>query len=246
MLPSPATTSPLSEHVPPGPKPKLPRFSGQTSLEAFLAQFKFAATEHGWGSVIKASYLTQSLEEAALEILLDLESEERADYQVLLRALKRQFGENESYLFLQSRLQNRRQTPGERLGLLGANIARLTRRAYSSEGSSFIPRIVLDAFLRSIEPPELRYQVQLATPTSLDEVIDHATAIEAVFLDQPATRHPASQPISWTQPLNCERVQDTERICWCCGTPGHVMTDCHQLEPKTAACQLPGNESRFS
>ncbi|MGH0184179.1 UNVERIFIED_CONTAM: hypothetical protein FKN15_014403 [Acipenser sinensis] len=54
-----------------GPKLKLLRFSGQASLEAFLAQFELAATEYGWNSPAKASYLTQSLEGAALEILLD-------------------------------------------------------------------------------------------------------------------------------------------------------------------------------
>ncbi|MGH0117496.1 UNVERIFIED_CONTAM: hypothetical protein FKN15_078190, partial [Acipenser sinensis] len=113
--------------------------------------------------------LTQSLEGAALEILLDLEPEEKADYRVLLRALKRRFGESESYLLLQNQLQNRRRIPGERLGALGADVAHLTRTTYNSEDNSVIRRITLDAFLHSIEPPELRYQVWLATPTSLNE-----------------------------------------------------------------------------
>ncbi|MGH0160170.1 UNVERIFIED_CONTAM: hypothetical protein FKN15_038844 [Acipenser sinensis] len=212
--PSPATASPLREHIPSGPKPKLPHFSGQTSLQAFLALFELAATKHCWSLVIKASYLTQSLEGATLEILLDLEPEERADYLVLLRALKRRFGENKSYLLLQNQLQNCRSTPGECLGALVADIVHLTRRAYRSEGSSFIRRIVLDSFLRSIEPPELRYQVRLLTAFKEYLSIDRATAIEAVFLDQPAARLPASQLISRTRPLNCERVQDMERICY--------------------------------
>ncbi|MGH0116201.1 UNVERIFIED_CONTAM: hypothetical protein FKN15_000128 [Acipenser sinensis] len=54
-LPTPATALPLRAHALSGPKTKLPRFSGQTSLEAFLAQFELAATEHGWSSVIKAN-----------------------------------------------------------------------------------------------------------------------------------------------------------------------------------------------
>ncbi|RXM35402.1 hypothetical protein EOD39_12992 [Acipenser ruthenus] len=165
-----------------------------------LAQFELAAIEHIWSSAIKASYLTQSLEGSALESLLDLEPEERADYRVLLRALKRRFGESESYLLLQNQLQNRRQIHGERLGALAADINRLARRTYCSKGNSFIRRIALDAFLRSIEPPELRYQVHLAALPALDEAIDCAITIEAVFLDQPAAHCPTSHPISWTQP----------------------------------------------
>ncbi|MGH0183303.1 UNVERIFIED_CONTAM: hypothetical protein FKN15_011552 [Acipenser sinensis] len=172
--PSSNTASLHHDHAPPGPKPKLPCFSDQASLEAFLAQFELAATEHVWWHFGDPTG-------------------------VLLRALKRRFGESEPYLLLQDQLQNRRQIHGERLGVLGTAINRLPRRAYCSEDNSFIRRIALDAFLRSIEPPELRYQVHLAAPATLDEAIDRSTTIKAIFLDQPAAHSPTSRPISWTQ-----------------------------------------------
>ncbi|MGH0120644.1 UNVERIFIED_CONTAM: hypothetical protein FKN15_068219, partial [Acipenser sinensis] len=152
-------------------------------------------------------------------------------------------------------------------GALGAGIARLARRVYSDESSSFVCRVTLDAFLCSLEPAELRHQVRHTNPASLDQAIDRATAIETVLQDQPTPEHcSTSQSVSRTQaslrgerdhdkenrelptakrrvPTH-ERGHEMERICWHCGEPGHVMADCCQLEAKLSMRQPLGNGSR--
>ncbi|MGH0149341.1 UNVERIFIED_CONTAM: hypothetical protein FKN15_027584 [Acipenser sinensis] len=181
---------------PRGPTPKLPRFNGTSSLEAFLAQFELFAAEYDWTDRRKATYLSQALEGLASEVLLDLSCEERVDCTALTTALKRRFGDCDSNLGLQEQLQHRRRAPGEKLGALAADIARLARRAYSDEPDSFSRRIALDTFLRSLQPPLLRHQVRLAGPRTLEEAGNRAIAIEAVLQDEePLHRNPTTRPV---------------------------------------------------
>lgn len=233
---------------PRGPTPKLPRFNGTSSLEAFLAQFELFAAEYDWTDRRKATYLSQALEGLASEVLLDLSCEERVDCTALTTALKRRFGDCDSNLGLQEQLQHRRRAPGEKLGALAADIARLARRAYSDEPDSFSRRIALDTFLRSLQPPLLRHQVRLAGPRTLEEAVNRAIAIEAVLQDEePLHRNPTTRPVcSMAEGIpGCEygldppprvravatgRGRVRERVCWRCGQPGHLIADCRRLE----------------
>ncbi|KAK6493026.1 hypothetical protein HHUSO_G2490, partial [Huso huso] len=132
----------------------------------------------------KASCLSQSLKGTAAEVLLDLGPEERVNYPVLVDALKCRFGDSKSPYRLQDQLRSRCRARGEKLGTLAADIARLSRKAYRDEPTSFSKRIALDTFLHSLQPPELRHQVRLKRPSTLKEALAYAQSIEEVLLDE--------------------------------------------------------------
>lgn len=70
---------------------------------------------------------------------------------------------------------------------------RLARRAYSNKPNSFNHLIALDTFLRSLQPLQLKHQVCLAGPRSIDEAVDRALVIEAVLHDEePPPYHPTT------------------------------------------------------
>ena len=51
---------------------RLPKFSGATPLEPYLAQLRIAARYYGWGMDESAAQLALALEGTALQVLLDL------------------------------------------------------------------------------------------------------------------------------------------------------------------------------
>ncbi|MGH0163026.1 UNVERIFIED_CONTAM: hypothetical protein FKN15_044550 [Acipenser sinensis] len=68
---------------------------------------------------------------------------------------------------------------------------RLARRAYNNKPNSFNHLIALDTFLRSLQPLQLKHQVRLAGPRTLDEAVDRDLVIEAVLHDEePPPYHP--------------------------------------------------------
>ncbi|MGH0152620.1 UNVERIFIED_CONTAM: hypothetical protein FKN15_023024 [Acipenser sinensis] len=109
MLPPAVNREPAS---PQGPRLKLSRFNGTSSLEAFLTQLELSAAEYALTDRRKATYLSQALEGLASEVLLNLSWDERVDCTALTTALKRRFGDCDSYLGLQDQLQHQRRAFG--------------------------------------------------------------------------------------------------------------------------------------
>ncbi len=73
-----------------------PRYSGLTLLEPYLAQVDLAAFHDGWSREETATHFTLALEGPALQVLIDLSSEERCNLQALAAALNRCFGQRTS------------------------------------------------------------------------------------------------------------------------------------------------------
>ncbi|CAL8363517.1 unnamed protein product [Boreogadus saida] len=72
---------------------RLPKFSGATPLEPYLAQLRIAARYYGWGVEESAAQLALALEGTALQVLLDLAPADQRDLQALTLALERRFGQ---------------------------------------------------------------------------------------------------------------------------------------------------------
>ncbi|CAL8337675.1 unnamed protein product [Boreogadus saida] len=109
---------------------RLPKFSGVTQLEPYLAQFRLAAWHNGWCTEEAVVHLALALEGTAARVLLDLDQADQRDLQALIRALERRLGErvsrNESKQLLAS--HHRRE---ESLGVYAADVQLLTRRSYT-------------------------------------------------------------------------------------------------------------------
>ncbi|KAG1941393.1 interleukin-1 receptor accessory protein-like 1-A [Pimephales promelas] len=166
---------------------KLPRYSGLTPLEPYLAQVDLAALHDGWSCEETAIHLALALEGPALQVLIDLSPEERCDLQALTAALNRRFGQRTSAEQSREELANRRRCEGESVGAFAADIRVYTRKGYPTFQAAAREELSLHAFLRGLTPERLRQHVRLLSPRNLSEALREAERAEEVLQARPAT-----------------------------------------------------------
>ncbi|KAJ8358230.1 hypothetical protein AAFF_G00021420 [Aldrovandia affinis] len=168
-------------HCPSSARVKTPKFSGKSDWEAFHAQFELLARAEGWSTDDKALQLAMCLTDDALPCLLLLSPEDRNRYETLVGALQRRFGQCRESGVLRNELGNRSRMPGESLRLLANDIESLTRRAYGHMPSEVQSELARDQFIRALTPADLRAQVQLQHPRTLQAAFEMAVERETVW-----------------------------------------------------------------
>ncbi|KAG1946509.1 thy-1 membrane glycoprotein [Pimephales promelas] len=166
---------------------KLPRYSGLTPLEPYLAQVDLAALHDGWSCEETAIHLALALEGPAFQVLIDLSPEKRRDLQALTAALNRRFGQRTSAEQSREELTNRRRCEGESVGAFAADIRVYTRKGYPTFQAAAREELSLHAFLRGLTPERLRQHVRLLSPRNLSEALREAERAEEVLQARPAT-----------------------------------------------------------
>ena len=242
------------------PSVKTPKYGGKSDWEAFHAQFELLAHAGEWTEREKALQLAMCLTDDALKCLLLVSPEDRHDYGALVAALKRRFGQCVQPGLLKNELSNRYRLPGETLRALANDIESLTRQAYAHMPPDVQSELARDQFIRALSPTELRVQVQLEHPRSLQAALELAVEREFVWGVPAGGSHSESMPITrvavgtndglekpaWaselTELIRAMSIQSTRtphtspRVCWGCGQPGHFLRQC----PK--APRGPGND----
>ncbi|MGH0155613.1 UNVERIFIED_CONTAM: hypothetical protein FKN15_036351 [Acipenser sinensis] len=160
---------------------KAGRYDGTSPWEAYQAKFKMAVLNKAWSPTEKAGQLAAALDGKALQVLLDLGPDELESYDVIATALDRRFGRVEPAVGLRQRLATRIRGPGEKLGVLAADVLYLARRGYPDYPPATQGDLAMEAFVRGLTPNALRQQVRLAAPTSLELALAHAERVEAVL-----------------------------------------------------------------
>lgn len=94
---------------------KIPKYSENSDLEAFLAQLEQLAEAGGWSIDTRALQLALCPTDDALSRLLLLSPEEMRDYGALVGALQRRFDKFLQPGLLRNELSNRRRKSGEPL-----------------------------------------------------------------------------------------------------------------------------------
>ena len=146
---------------------KLDRFDGTTSLEAFLAHFDNCARYNGWGYADKLSQLKASLKGAAAEVLF--ENERSISLQQLRNELKDNFGNEGFQNEFETQLKTRRRQKGETVRVLYQDVNRLVIQAYPGQSGSIRDKLAIDAFIVSLNDPELELSVRNACTKTLKE-----------------------------------------------------------------------------
>ncbi|CAL8253999.1 unnamed protein product [Boreogadus saida] len=163
---------------------RLPKFTGVTQLEPYLAEFRLAAWHNGWVPEEAVVHLALALEGTAARVLLDLDQADQRDLQALIQALERRLGErvssNESKQLLAS--HRRRE---ESLGVYAADVQLLTRRSYPEFSAATREALALHAFLRGLQPESLGQHVRLTAPQTLDAALDQAERAEVELCRHP-------------------------------------------------------------
>lgn len=154
----------------------------------------------------------------------------------MVAALQRQFGEPISIIGLRDQLHQRCLQAKERLGVLAADVLRLASRAYPELPPASVQSLALDAFLRGLRPGQLRQQVRLTNPTTLEVALCQAEEIEAILMDgaMPAMHHPivraASDVLESHPSVNAAQPVELQ-WCWTCGETGHLRRHCTARRP---------------
>ena len=209
----------------------------------------------------KALQLALCLEGDALSCLLLLDADQRRCYDALVGALKRRFGTWSQPALVKNELRGKCRKPGESLRGLANDIESQVRRAYGHLSADARSELATDLFVGAISPPDLRMQVQLQHPKSLQEALEAAIERESLQsaaasggqeVSPQAVRSASGCPAreeapAWatemTELLRAVTLQRPSgprpgpQVCWGCGQPGHIKRNCR------AARQGQGNSS---
>ena len=242
---------------------KTPKYSGRSDWEAFHAQFELLAHAEGWSTEAKALQLALCLTDEALTCLLLLNPEDRHSYTALVGALQRRFGQCLQPELLRNELSSRCRRAGEPLRVLANDIESLTRRAYAHMPPGVQSELARDQFIRALSPSELRVQVQLQHPQTLQAALEMAAEREIVWgvtagdgikpgplavraaVGDPAAGEKPAWAAEMTELIRAMSLQSERRprpgprVCWGCGQPGHLVRECPKQRPAQGNDQRP-------
>ncbi|TWW74693.1 hypothetical protein D4764_14G0006960 [Takifugu flavidus] len=123
----------------------------------------------------------ETSEGKALQILTDLQPEERFNWQAIERALKHRFGRHAHSDDARDKLVSRRREEGESLGAYAADLRFYDRRGYPTFHAIVQDELALQAFVRGLQPERLREHIRLHAPKTLTEALDESERIEHVL-----------------------------------------------------------------
>ncbi|KAK0139290.1 Major histocompatibility complex class I-related gene protein [Merluccius polli] len=184
---------------------RLPKYSGATPLEPYLAQFRIAALHYGWDGDESATQLALALEGSAVQVLMDLGPAAQRDLQALTRALDLRG----SPLTTAGNCWQE----GERLGAYAADVLLHAQRGYPAYPAAVREDLALHAFLRGLAPPRLGQHVRLTRPPTLGAALDEAERAEQELSDHPSLQPPGAPRPRVRQAVRCEPEEDGEEVC---------------------------------
>ncbi|CAI5670428.1 unnamed protein product [Oreochromis niloticus] len=144
---------------------KLPHYNGEEPPETYLIQVQLAAQLNGWSTEETAVQVALALEVRALQILTDLQPEERLSWRTVARAMQSRFGLCTHADDAQDELASRPQRQEESLG---AYYLRLyAQSGYPAFDAAAQEELALQAFVRGLQPKRLQEHIRLHAPETL-------------------------------------------------------------------------------
>jgi hypothetical protein len=157
---------------------KLGVFTGTNiPLETHLAKLRNCADYYGWTEADRVCHLKASLEGNAAAILWELSSD--CIEKDLIQLLRSRFGDKEQIERFRFELKTRRRKKGETIQALHQDICRLLALSYPGETGLLSQIVARDAFLDSLNDPEMRIRILEKDAKSIEEAYSIAARFEA-------------------------------------------------------------------
>ncbi len=159
---------------------KVDHYSGDTSIDAYLAQFQLAAERNEWPKVDWGFELTLRLRGEARNLILPESNSRPPSFQQAAKKLRERFGTLENPSLHAAQLRARRRKDKETIPELLQWFQRIGHRAYHGEKTATRDRILLDFFVRSLTDEAQRRYVWDKEPNGLEDAAAAAIRYEGI------------------------------------------------------------------
>lgn len=232
--------------APVGLKLKPDVFDGTAPLREFLTQFSLIAGANRWGETEKAVVLASCLRGRARSLLDSCAVNEGViSFEELKSKLELRFGESELTQNFYMQFSNRKQCSGEDFATLGADLERLSRKAYPECTHEVRDKIACSQFVAALSDGFVKRSLQVEGVTSLGIAVERAKMLKFFNRNSFPEREgrangnrnsrPEQKAVSEKKEGQKERnfvkgqTKNGERNskeCWQCGAIGHFRAEC--------------------
>ena len=168
---------------------KVENYAGDSSIEAYLAQFQLAAMRNGWPRNEWGTELALRLRGEARNIILPEVSSKPPTYLKAVKQLRERFGEPKHPSYHVAQMRARRRKERESLPELAQWFKKMGLKAYPSERADTRDRILLDTFVRSLLDEQQRCYVWDKEPEGLEDALAAALRYEGIRHTEDQVKH---------------------------------------------------------
>ena len=168
---------------------KVENYAGDSSIEAYLAQFQLAAIRNGWPRNEWGTELALRLRGEARNIILPEVSSKPPTYLKAVKQLRERFGEPKHPSYHVAQMRARRRKEKESLPELAQWFKKMGLKAYPSERADTRDRILLDTFVRSLLDEKQRCYVWDKEPEGLEDALAAALGYEGIRHTEDHVKH---------------------------------------------------------
>ncbi|CAI5669469.1 unnamed protein product [Oreochromis niloticus] len=172
---------PLPSGAPVRGSMKLPHYNGEAPPETYLIQVQLAAQLNRWSTEETAVQVALALEGRALQILTDLQPEERLSWPAVARAMQSRFGLRTHADDARDKLASHPRRQEESLGAYAADLHLYARRGHPAFDAAAQEELALQAFVRGLQPKRLQEHIRLHAPETLAAALTEAERVEHVL-----------------------------------------------------------------
>jgi hypothetical protein len=159
---------------------KVDNYAGDSSVEAYIAQFKLIAQRNGWPRSEWANELALRLRGEARSLILPDDKSTVPSFKELCTKLVARFGLPKAPSLYVAQLRGRKRRDKETIPELQQWIANIGAKAYSDVDFVLRDRILMDPFISTLTDSEQVRYVLEAEPLTMTEAVNAAIRYEAV------------------------------------------------------------------
>ena len=169
----------LNKRADPTEGRSLGTFNGRTDLDTFLVRFETCSRHFGWSKSERKFHLLNALTESAEPIIKEVGP--AGTLERILELLHDRFGNESRHEKFHADLQNRRRGCNESLQDLYLDLCRLRALASSDDSEEKFPeKYFRNVFVDALNDRELRRDVLVQNPGTMEEAYRVATQLEAI------------------------------------------------------------------